>query len=80
MEVIQKAIAAGNTGLKEADQEATRLAKLMKRSVDKALTTVSAKRQDLIKDGKSLTRNNPQESYPIQVEYLMLTVYQKILT
>jgi hypothetical protein len=78
--LTQKAIAAGNTGLKEADQEATRLAKLMKRSVDKALTTVSAKRLDLIKDGKSLTRNNSQEPYPIQAEYLILTDYQKILT
>ena len=79
IEVVQKAVAAGNTALKEVNQEASRLAKLMKKNVDKALTIVSAKRQEVIKQGKNLLRNNSQEPYPTQAEYLMLTEYQKIL-
>ena len=84
IETIQLAIAAGNTGLKEVDHEATLFAKQLKLNVDKAYVDVSSRRAKLIADGKKLTRKvkgsyGVEQPYPTQAEYLMLKDYKAIL-
>ena len=84
IETIQLAIAAGNTGLKEVDHEATLFAKQLKLNVDKAYVNVSSRRSKLISDGKKLTHKvkgsfGVEQPYPTQAEYLMLREYKEIL-